>query len=134
MRSGSIAKELLATSDENLWNEAFEKYESVVVALSNSSTKKQELVALDQWLWKSYPNEVSARSQKYINKDELTQIMKWKLMRGKFRPTLLGLIGQNTSAQVESISMESIAALDSGDWETALKILTNLRGVGPGMY
>jgi exoribonuclease II len=133
MRQGSqAARELFLVLDERGLNSAIGDYHTIVVDMARYK-HKEELIELDQWLWASFRNDVEQRNPRFVTKDELAKIMKWKLMRGKFRPTLQGLIDQNTSSQVETISRESLAALQEGDWQTALLKMTKLRGVGPGV-
>ena len=53
----------------------------------------------------------------------------FSLQRGTFRPRLTELVQQNTSSQVEKVTGDAIAALPN--METAIKLLTQLKAVGP---
>jgi hypothetical protein len=96
-----------------------------------------ELVALDQFWREDYPKAVATRAPPHVTKAELTQVMTWKLKRGKMRP-LLHLIAENTPEAVVAAStracahiMPAGAAVSAGDVEAALAALCVLRGVGP---
>lgn len=128
----SAAKTLLQSHDIDLWNENLAKYPEAVKVVSIMK-KKSDLIDLDKWLWKDYPDSVRNRSPESISKDELTRIMTWKLCRGKNRPTLLNLIRQNDESSVTSVSIQALRSLHRGEWHEALEILTELRGVGPGI-
>ena len=117
MRSGSqAARELFLGLDERILNSALRSYDSILIDLAHSK-KKEELIEIDKWLWTSFRITVEERNPRFVTKEELVKIMKWKLMRGKFRPTLQGLVDQNASSQVETISRESLSALQEGDWQ-----------------
>ncbi|KAJ3374287.1 hypothetical protein GGF31_007807 [Allomyces arbusculus] len=83
--------------------------------------------------------------QGYLTLDQLATVMAWKLMRGKYRATLMGLIRSNSpttvidvttravqkirarqQAQFKSRSKDEVASLLA-----VVKELTALRGVGP---
>jgi hypothetical protein len=125
------ARSLLESSEPNIWHENLVRY-SEAVRLVSEAKKKTELIDHDDWLWKTFPECVKNRSPELITKDELTRIMTWKLLRGKNRPTLLSLIRQNEESTVRTVTTNAIQQLRSGNWHEALKILTELRGVGPG--
>ncbi|GFF39228.1 hypothetical protein IFM51744_06510 [Aspergillus udagawae] len=81
---------------------------------------------------------------RYLEKDELVQLMEWKLKHGVYRPTLLGLVRSNQAALVRRTTASAFAAvpasadaeaeseLDSAFPKQSLEALTApLRGVGP---
>lgn len=115
----------------NKWKNYLLKYSSLILFLTNYKNKENFNI-LDNWLWYIYPNIINKRKIKYINKEELINIMKWKLLRGKFRPTLLSLIKQNNEENIIQITTKSIEYLDNGEWKNALEKLIELKGVGPG--
>lgn len=51
------------------------------------------------------------------------------MQRGKFRPRLMELVSSNKPEQVESITRKGLEAMP--DVEKAIKILSQLHGVGP---
>lgn len=55
--------------------------------------------------------------------------MKWKLMRGKYRPQLLDLVRINTELAVKSTSKKAFRKLPN--LSGAITALTNLKGIGP---
>ena len=131
MRPGTAdAITLLDCADNDIWKEELERYQTAVKFVADKK-KKKELVALDQWLWNEYPTEVRSREPKYVTAEELSKVMKWKLIRGKFRPALQGLVEQNSEKTVTDISRQSLSMLESGDWKNSIKKMSELRGVGP---
>jgi hypothetical protein len=127
------SRSLLENGEPKVWHESLLRYHEAVTLVSDAK-KKLELIDHDHWLWKDFPEAVSQRSPELITKEELTRIMSWKLLRGKNRPTLLSLIRQNEESTVRTVTINAIQQLRSGDWLEALKLLTELRGVGPGVY
>lgn len=66
--------------------------------------------------------------------EELVQLIKWKLARGKFRPRLKDLIQMNTPRVVMQETKKAFRAIDKRkDIEAAVSALSNLKGVGPAM-
>lgn len=66
--------------------------------------------------------------------EELVQLIKWKLARGKFRPRLKDLIQMNTPRVVMQETKKAFRAIDKRkDVEGAVNALSNLKGVGPAM-
>ena len=51
------------------------------------------------------------------------------MQRGKFRPRLMELVSSNTPEQVENITSKGLEAMP--DVERAIRILSQLHGVGP---
>ncbi|ORY75810.1 hypothetical protein BCR37DRAFT_383967 [Protomyces lactucae-debilis] len=70
-----------------------------------------------------------------IDKRILERIMKFKMARGTYRPTLMGLVAQNVNADVKKVTKEASAPLfDDLSEEQVRKSLAQLgtlRGVGP---
>ncbi|PKX94417.1 uncharacterized protein P174DRAFT_486477 [Aspergillus novofumigatus IBT 16806] len=76
----------------------------------------------------------------YLEKDELVQLMEWKLKHGVYRPTLLGLVCSNQAALVRRTTASAFATVPASDPmadlvafpKQSLETLTApLRGVGP---
>lgn len=76
-------------------------------------------------------NDLSVKCQSrnpfFLSLEELMLVMDWKLQRGKFRPQLKSLIESNSPDLVVSVTKNAL----SKEWPENLKILTELRGVGP---
>lgn len=96
-------------------------------------TKKggpEELIRLDTWYQEQLPKIIQSRKPPYIVHEELIQIVKWKLMRGKFRPRLTDLVRINTETAVLQISKKAFRKPPK-ELSQAITALTNLKGVGP---
>lgn len=120
-------------------------YDDITKELSDQSLKTYNgmtLVELDNWRHHELPATLKSRKEPHLTKDELVQIMDWKLAKGKFRPTLPKLIKSNEPETVESVTkagfktfVEGIASIEASEYTTtvkaALKKLCELRGVGP---
>lgn len=81
----------------------------------------------------SKPTEISCKA-------DLIRLMRWKLAREKFRPTLMSLIQSNPEPQVQNVlqrAYTSCVLIDTKDRDAApaliavMKVLAELRGVGP---
>lgn len=129
LRPGTPAARELFVSKEGIkaWTSQLEKYNEAVelVAIANN---KKHLVALDSWLHNTYSQR---KSNSPLSMEELEKIMEWKLCRGKDRPTLRGLIKQNTPKAISESSISAFELISRGEWLDAIKALSELRGVGP---
>jgi len=132
------AIKLYKHNNSDIWNDYLNKYEIAIERVSINK-KKPELTQLDKWLWNDLKNNVYDRNKKkllngyYLTKKELLDIMKWKLIRGQFRP-LLKLVDSNPTKLVilhTSKALNILCYLDDKDnWKNALKELTTLKGIG----
>ncbi|EFQ96719.1 hypothetical protein MGYG_08644 [Nannizzia gypsea CBS 118893] len=119
----------------------------------------KQFVELDSWRYTSLPailreravgsEDVEKKTNKkkkhgeeksahgFVKKDEMVQLMDWKLKHGSFRPALMSLVRSNAEAQVESISKEAFSSLAEDSQagvfpEAAMQSLCkSFRGVGP---
>ncbi|OAL71614.1 hypothetical protein A7D00_4519 [Trichophyton violaceum] len=112
----------------------------------------KQFVELDTWRYTTLPATLRERAggngdQKkkgkekpahgFINKDEMVQLMDWKLKHGSFRPALMGLIRSNAESQVEIVSKMAFSSLAEASQagvfpEAAVQLLCkSFRGVGP---
>ncbi|XP_064477872.1 uncharacterized protein LOC135391526 [Ornithodoros turicata] len=89
----------------------------------------EELIKLDVWYQEQLPKVIRARKDMHLLHDELVKVMKWKLMRGKYRPQLLDLVKINTELAVKSTSKKAFRKLPN--LSSAITALTNLKGIGP---
>jgi hypothetical protein len=106
-----------------------QSYNRVVQAM-DSSSKKKNLCELNRFWTTLYPKLVADREVKSIELSELSNIMKWKLSRGKMRP-LQKLVDSNDPNTVLRLSTQAFAAMDSStNWLNAIKLLCELKGVG----
>lgn len=138
-------------SDVGVWKEALSSYESRIESLN-----KPELVSLDQFYRIKLPCLLHDRDPNpYLTTSELSQLMKWKLSRGKWRyflslflsrflnllfffllmviflprPRLLDFVSSLDDSLVQSASEKAFKSLP--DISKAVKELTVLKGVGP---
>ncbi|KAJ7686563.1 hypothetical protein B0H17DRAFT_1332788 [Mycena rosella] len=100
---------------------------------SKEHTKTPDaLTDLDAWLTTTLSAKIA--SAQPITKPDMTSLMKWKLARGKSRPTLLGLVASNAEALVmrsTSAALQTVrAATDIDGALLALPDACALRGVG----
>ncbi|KAJ6589945.1 hypothetical protein DFH09DRAFT_1074437 [Mycena vulgaris] len=117
-----------------LLTRALQNHAKALTLRSNEHTKTPtELIELDAWLTGTLSTKIA--SAEPITKPDMTALMKWKLARGKSRPTLLSLIASNSDALVaESTSAAlQIAREAEHDIERALLALPDackMKGVG----
>jgi hypothetical protein len=111
---------------------------------SDNSLKKQKSKCSLQQLRKldevrlALPN-VAISNNGCIKKENVKDLMEWKLQRGKMRPQLRGLIASNSEATVEACTKKALgclvhpdgAAHDTPDIQGAFKALEPVRGMGP---
>lgn len=129
LRAGSEeAMVLLQCSNKDTWSQTLQKYDKAV-ALVAVAKKKAELNDLDSWLNSEFVAQVTSRTPKRMSLEELSKVMTWKLIRGKFRP-LQKLVDSNSAVAVTEASTESFKQCTSGNWKGAIKELTVLRGIG----
>ena len=111
----------------SVWQRAVARYDDAVKAVATKK-KHDKLVALDHFWRVEYAPAVRQRG--HITMPELSQVMQWKLARGKFRP-LQKLCDSNAPTTLEAASKGALKALDKGDWKAAKKCLTSsLKAVG----
>ncbi|KAL3199523.1 hypothetical protein MRX96_013847 [Rhipicephalus microplus] len=114
------------------WSYVLSMYKEVLKQKAALRTKKggpEELIKLDAWYQEQLPKTIQARKDKHLVHEELVKIMKWKLMRGKYRPQLLDLVRINTELAVKSTSKKAFRKLPN--LSGAITALTNLKGIGP---
>lgn len=75
------------------------------------------------------PKNIHSRKDKYLLHEELVQVTRWKLLRGKARPRLLDLVRINTELAVKQATMKAFKKLPN--LSSAITALTNLKGIGP---
>ncbi|KFM76935.1 hypothetical protein X975_05777, partial [Stegodyphus mimosarum] len=115
------------------WTYVLSQYKEVLKERAAKRTKKggpEELIRLDTWYQEQLPKIIQSRKPPYIVHEELIQIVKWKLMRGKFRPRLIDLVRINTESAVSATSRKAFRKPPK-ELSQAITALTNLKGVGP---
>lgn len=73
---------------------------------------------------------IHSRKEPHVTHEELVQITKWKLIRGKNRPRLLDLVRINTELAVSQATKKAFKKV-AKDLNSAINALTNLKGIGP---
>ncbi|XP_013773319.1 uncharacterized protein LOC106458357 [Limulus polyphemus] len=114
------------------WDYALSLYKEVLkLKAAKRTTKKgpEELINLDTWYQEQLQKIILSRKDPHIILEELIQITKWKLIRGKFRPRLMDLVKINTETAVKKTSKKAFRKLPK--ISDAITALTTLKGVGP---
>ncbi|KAK7291035.1 hypothetical protein RIF29_05890 [Crotalaria pallida] len=116
-------------SDVSVWKEALSTYSSRINSLSLTKNKPN-LVSLDEFYCTHLPSLIHRRNPNpFITTDDLSQLMQWKLTRGKWRPRLLDFVSSIDDNVVKSTSEKAFQSLP--DISKAISELTVLKGVGP---
>jgi len=118
------------------WSYVWSLYADVLrLKAAERSTKKggpEELIKLDTWYREQLPKLIHSRKDPHVLHDELVQITKWKLMRGKYRPRLLDLVRINTETAVLTTSKKAFRKLyHQKNLQQAINALVTLKGIGP---
>lgn len=109
----------------SLWREALSSYSCRIESLN-----KPNLVSLDEFYRNQLPPLLHQRNPNpYITTSELSDVMRWKLTRGKWRPRLLDFVSALDESVVKSASEKAFQSLP--DISKAVSELTALKGVGP---
>ena len=137
LRPGSAAAGLLRKLDKsktNQWNKALDSYDHCIGLLSKELSKAQSNLAkqtfTDDDKWKETELPKLIQNQKHLTLKQLERLMIWKLRRGVFRPTLMGLIRRNDNKSVVDITKDGFKAAELNVVE-GLDVLCQLKGVGP---
>ena len=103
------------------------KYDEIIKLISEKK-KKPELIALNNY----YYNDLSKNfnKKKYLTLEELSNIMRYKLMLGKMRP-LQKKVDDNDPNTVINTTKEAFLLLKTGNLIEGLKkLIDNLDGIG----
>ena len=116
--------------DSNRWQALLNEYTAAleIVVLAK---KRVELRDLDTFWRVTFPAVVNARNPPHFTLQELSKIMAWKLLRGKFRP-LQKMCDSNCPEKVIEASTAAMKFLSNSktDWKGAMKALTTLKAIG----
>jgi len=99
--------------------------------------EKGELAELEERLRSTAYCSRPAGDTRADAKDRLLQVVRWKLLRGQFRPSLAALVSQNSPQIVQSIVCHALLLLApcrttlQALQSDALATLCQLKGVGP---
>ncbi|XP_027368139.1 uncharacterized protein LOC113874117 [Abrus precatorius] len=116
-------------SEVSVWKEALSAYPSRIHTFSLNKNKPN-LVSLDEFYCNHLPSLLHERNPNpFITSQELSNLMQWKLTRGKWRPRLLDFVSSLDDVVVKSASEKAFQSLP--DISKAVSELTVLKGVGP---
>ncbi|KAH5165776.1 hypothetical protein HBI73_034400 [Parastagonospora nodorum] len=92
----------------------------------------EKLHDLDALRYDTIPTAVAKRKadDRHLTKDEVEKLVEWKLKHGTFRPKLLSLVQSNPADVVQETTTSAFKMIPKQPLP-ALKILTNLKGIGP---
>lgn len=122
--SADDARRLFESDDPRAWSEALAGYPSVVAAQDIS-----DLDQLDQWYREELPAIIHRREPPWLERDELIDIVRWKMKRGEWRARNLALVRSNTGDEIRARSTAAFAPDIPPN--RALAELSVLAGVGP---
>ncbi len=126
------------------WDAALASYAAAILARGG-----ERLQALDAWVHGDLPSLARARQPAYVSRDELLELIRWKMHRGVWRANNLQLAASNPADAVEACTREALrsaasvpppAAADAGaDGAPAtasallapVRTLARLKGLGP---
>ncbi|TNY21497.1 hypothetical protein DMC30DRAFT_350519 [Rhodotorula diobovata] len=117
---------------------ALDRYPAALELRAAASARSANLVQLDTWyrgsLFPVMKERMTAEENEEadpgvrMTKEELVELMEWKLARGKWRPRLQSLVASNSPASVRA-AVEKAARASTA--QGALDALCALSGVGP---
>jgi hypothetical protein len=113
---------------EEEYSDLLSNYNLVLQNIAIKKNKMPILIELDHYYRFELGENIKNRG--YLLHDELSSIMKYKLMRGKMRP-LQKRIDSNDPNIIKTCTKKAIILLLNDSWENAIKILVDeLSGVG----
>ncbi|KAI8934440.1 hypothetical protein NX059_009172 [Plenodomus lindquistii] len=98
------------------------------------ATVPEKLRDLDTQRYETIPaTAIRKDGSANLTKDMVEALVEWKLKHGTFRPKLLSLVQSNDAAAVLEVITKAASLPRSSptDVQPALKILTQLKGIGP---
>ncbi|MFN8525227.1 MAG: hypothetical protein U0821_19190 [Chloroflexota bacterium] len=108
----------------DVWGAALDGYASGVRDLG-----EKRLPELDAWYRAELPGLLAAREPAYLTRDELIQVVEWKMRRGVYRARNLLLVESNSEDEVRALSGEAFGLVPHPTAPIAR--LAKLAGVGP---
>lgn len=73
------------------------------------------------------PELIRSRQEPMLLYEEIVQVTKWRLLRGKFRPNILDLVKTNTELAVKNVTKKAFKKMPN--ISAAISSLTQLKGV-----
>ncbi|KAJ9123250.1 hypothetical protein QFC22_001446 [Naganishia vaughanmartiniae] len=139
------------TIDPTRFNDVLSRYDAQIQETSDSKQKRKTtdnndtLAVLDEWRLNILPQVMKERRDgkggDNLKKLEVEKLIRWKLMHGTFRPSLMKLVSSNEESKIEdvtgrafevvSLQLDAARQLLSKSIREAILVLTELRGIGP---
>ncbi|KAJ9107507.1 hypothetical protein QFC21_000963 [Naganishia friedmannii] len=139
------------TIDLAPFNDILTRYDAHIKEASDSKQKRKSadnndsLAVLDDWRLKTLPEVLKERRDHtagdHLKKAEVEKLIRWKLMHGTFRPSLMKLVSSNEESKIENVTARAFEVVNprldaAGDKLSisigeGISILTELRGIGP---
>ncbi|KAK0751502.1 hypothetical protein B0T18DRAFT_320167 [Schizothecium vesticola] len=112
------------------------RYPACIEAISVSKGAKdgqKTLAELDEYRYGEVIDVFgSTTAKETMGIDDVKTLVEWKLRHGKFRPTLMKLVSSNDPDFVQETVQKAVKIYrEKTDISAALKILTELKGIGP---
>ncbi|XP_074598162.1 protein amun [Brevipalpus obovatus] len=121
-----------AKASPGQWSYVLGQYSTVLSARAQETRSKPgELIKLDKWYQEQLPKIIQSRGKdRLLVHEELVQVTKWKLWRGKNRAHLLDLVRINTENAVKTVTKKAFRKIPN-NINGAITALTTLKGIGP---
>lgn len=116
-------------SSSKTWALWLQRYDAAI--LGRSSTSKNNLPELDNFMWKELPGVISSRKPRHVTAAEYAKVVRWKLKRGKWRPRLQAFADSASDADVVKATTAGFRALADGKLREAQLEISALKGCGP---
>lgn len=120
-----------STSED--WSNAFNSYEKAISLTAASSKRLSKLDLLDSEC-ANIAKTVNSRSEMYLTKYEMQQIVRWKLSRGTNRPGFEKRTEKNNEELVKECTSEAFKILQNGvdlkSANEAIASVSKLFGIG----
>ncbi|KAK4971880.1 hypothetical protein LTR66_011394 [Elasticomyces elasticus] len=94
------------------------------------------LADLEVLRWATIPETIEQRTndgKAFLKKEEVLELVRWKLSHGTFRPTLMKLVASNSAEDIRSVTESGFTTYAASKEEhiKAITTLAKLRGIGP---
>src|SRR5215213_5817034 len=99
---------LFESQEQERWSSALEQYPSII-----EHQEIPNLRELDLWYRTELPTMLAGRDPTFLERDELIQVVRWKMRRGEWRARNLALVQSNSMDEVREASTESFGLLDA---------------------
>ena len=118
-----MSDSLWDSDDEARWRDALDLYPAVVEWQGEDG-----LPELDRWYREALPARLNSRPLRFLDKDELIQVVRWKMKRGEWRARNLALVESNDDRFVEERTEAGFALVP--DPRKPVSAIAELSGVG----